>query len=123
MMTNYWKTVLALALGTMLAGPTLRAQKAPQPKSQKEIQALQGIQAAKTPDEQLKAIDSVLENFADTEYKTMLLQMGMQIAEQKGDLPATVTYAERTLEVDPKNIFALSTLALQTTAHTREFDL
>ena len=122
-MTNHSKTVLALALGLTLAVPMLRAQKAPQPKSQKEIQALQGIQAAKTPDDQLKAIDNVIENFPDTEYKTMLLQMGMQIAEQKGDYAATVTYAERVLEGDPKNVFALSTLALQTTAHTREFDL
>jgi tetratricopeptide (TPR) repeat protein len=120
-MTKYSKTVLALALAATLAVPALVAQ--PKPKSQKEIQALQAIQTAKTPDEQLKAIDNVLENFADTEYKVMLLQMGMQIAEQKGDYPLTVTYAERTLEVEPKNIFALSTLALQTAAHTREFDL
>jgi len=122
-MTKYSKTVLALALGATLAVPALLAQKPPQPKSQKEVQALQALQAAKTPDEQLKAIDNVLENFADTEYKVMLLQMGMQIAEQKGDYPATVTYAERTLDAEPKNIFALATLALQTAAHTREFDL
>jgi len=122
-MKNYWKTVVALVLGATLAGPMMQAQNAPKPKSQKEIQALQAVQAAKTPDEQLKAIDNVLENFADTEYKPMLLQMGMQIAEQKGDYPATVTYAERILEVQPNNIFALSTLALQTAAHTREFDL
>src|SRR5438132_4195787 len=106
MMTNYSKTVLALALGAALAIPVLQAQKAPQPKSQKEIQALQAIQAAKTPEEQLKAIDAVLEDFADTEYKVMLLQMGMQIAEQKADYAATVTYAERTLDADPKNVFA-----------------
>jgi tetratricopeptide (TPR) repeat protein len=124
MMIKYSKIVLALALCATAAVPALLAQqKPPQPKSQKEIQALQALQAAKTPDEQLKAIDNVLENFADTEYKVMLLQMGMQIAEQKNDFPATVTYAERTLEVEPKNIFALSTLALQIAAHTREFDL
>ena len=125
MKTNQRKSVLALALmlGAALAVPAAWAQKPPQPKSQKEITALQAIQAAKTPDEQLKAIDNVLENFADTEYKMMLLQMGMQIADSKGDYPLTVTYAERTLEADPKNIFALSTLRLQTVAHTREFDL
>src|ERR1700726_3058562 len=122
MMIKYSKIVLALALCATAAIPALLAQqKPPQPKSQKEIQALQALQAAKTPDEQLKAIDNVLENFADTEYRWMLLQMGMQIAEQKNDFPATVTYAERTLEVEPKNIFALSTLALQISAHTREF--
>ena len=45
-MKNY-KSVLAVALGTLLAVPALMAQKQPQPKSQKEIQALQAIQAAK----------------------------------------------------------------------------
>ncbi len=97
-MTNRWKTVLALALGATLAVPALRAQKGPQPKSQKELAALQAVQAATTPDEQIKAIDSVLENFADTEFKVTLLQLGMQAAEKKNDYPLTVTYAERILE-------------------------
>lgn len=122
-MTKQWKVALALALGAALAMPALEAQKAPQPKSQKEIQALQAIQNATTPDERLKAIDNLLENFADTEYKVMVLQMAMQVAEQKGDYPATVTYGERLLEADPKNIFAMSTLATEIAAHTREFDL
>ena len=120
-MKNLWKTVLPLALGAALAIPACWAQ--PKPKSQKEIEALQAVQAAKTPDEQIKAIDNVLENFADTEYKLMLLQLGMQAAQQKGDFALTVTYADRILEADPKNIFALSTLASQTVGHTREFDL
>lgn len=122
-MTNLWKSVLSVALGVALAVPALWAQKPPQAKSQKEVQALQAVQAAKTPDEQIKAIDNVLENFADTDFKLMLLQFGMQAAQKKGDYPLTVTYAERILEVDPKNIFALSTLASQITSHTREFDL
>src|SRR5947209_14117193 len=106
MMKNASKTLLAVVLGAALAVTAAWAQKPPQPKSQKEIDALKAIQAATTPDAQLKAIDNVLENFADTEYKLMLLQMGMQIAESKGDYPTTVTYAERTIEVDPKNISA-----------------
>jgi tetratricopeptide (TPR) repeat protein len=124
MMTNAWKrTLLAVALGVVFTVSAAWAQKAPQPKSQKEVEALQAIQKATGPDAQLKAIDNVLENFADTDYKVTLLQMGMQIAEQKGDFALTVTYAERTLEADPKNMLALATLALETVAHTREFDL
>src|SRR6266480_3196105 len=124
MMTNASKkTLLAVALGVALAVLAAWAQKPPQPKSQKEVDALQAIQKATTPDAQLKAIDNVLENFADTDYKLMLLEMGMQIAETKGDYAMTTTYAERTLEVDPKSIFALATLALEIVAHTREFDL
>jgi tetratricopeptide (TPR) repeat protein len=124
MMTNAWKkTLLAVALGVVFAVPAAWAQKPPQPKSQKEVDALQALQKAAGPDEQLKAIDNVLVNFADTDYKQVLLEMGMQIAEQKGDYALTTTYAERTLEVDPKSIFALATLALEIVAHTREFDL
>src|SRR5579871_5382489 len=122
MMINQWKTVLAL-VGVTLAVPLLQAQKQPQPKSQKEIQALQAVQAAKTPDEQLKAIDSVLENFADTEYKPMLLQFAMQACQQKNDYACLITYGERVLEVDPKNTVALSTMALQIVGHVRENDL
>lgn len=122
-MNKQWKTAFALVVGVSLAIPALRAQTAPRPKSQKEVQALQAVQNATTPDERLKAIDNVLENFADTEFKVMLLQMAMQTAEQKGDYANTMTYGERLLQVEPKNVFALSTMALETAAHTREFDL
>ncbi len=47
----------------------------------------------------------------------------MQIEEQKGDFAQTVFYAERLLEADPKNAFALDALASETARHTREFDL
>src|SRR5690349_12343692 len=76
--------LLALACG--LAASMLWAQK---PKSQKEVDALRAIQAATTPDEQIKAIENVLTNFADTEFKVVLLQTAMQIEEQKGDFAQT----------------------------------
>src|SRR5579864_3237177 len=116
-----FRRVWALASGVLvLASPLLQAQK---PKGPKEVQAIQAVQAAKTPDEQIKAIENVLTNFADTEFKNVLLQMAMQIEEQKGDFAQTVFYAERLLDSDPKNIFALNTLASETARHTREFDL
>lgn len=99
---------------------SLSAQK---PKSQKEVQAIQAVQAAQTPDERIKAIENVLTNFADTEFKTILLQMAIQAEEQKGDYAQVIFYADRLLKADPKNAFALVTLASQTAAHTREFDL
>jgi tetratricopeptide (TPR) repeat protein len=100
--------------------PSLWAQK---PKSPKEVAAIQAVQAAKTPDEQIKAIENVLTNFADTEFKNVLIQMAMQIEEQKGDYTQTVFYAERLLDADPKNVAALNALASETARHTREFDL
>jgi|SRR5579872_1873187 len=117
------KAILAMALGVALTASASWGQNPPRPKSQKEIDALQAIQKATTADGQLKAIDNVLENFADTEFKPRLLVMATQIASQKGDYALTITYAERTLDADPKNIFGLSTLALEMVSHTREFDL
>jgi tetratricopeptide (TPR) repeat protein len=115
------KRLWVLASGVLVLGlPTLWAQK---PKTPKEVAAIQAVQAAKTPDEQINAIENVLTNFADTEYKNVLLQMATQIEEQKGDFAQTVFYAERLLDSDPKNIFALATLATETARHTREFDL
>lgn len=99
------------------------AQKAPQPKSQKEVAALQAVQNAKSPDEQLQAIENVLTNFADTDYKGILLYTAMQIEIRKNDYAQIMFYGERLLEADPKNAFALVTLAGETARRTREFDL
>jgi tetratricopeptide (TPR) repeat protein len=96
---------------------------AQKPKSNSEIQALQAVQSATTPDERLKAIDNVLTKFADTEFKGVLLSMALQTAQQKGDFTQTTFYAEQILESDPKNALAEVTLALETARRTREFDL
>ncbi|HEV2687631.1 MAG TPA: tetratricopeptide repeat protein [Bryobacteraceae bacterium] len=110
-----------LACGVAMAGMvSLWAQK---PKSQKEVEALQAFQAAKTPDDQIKAIENVLTNFADTEYKVILLQIALQVETQKGDYAQMIFYGERLLEADPKNTFAYVTLAGETARRTRENDL
>jgi len=112
-----WITLLCGAL--TLGFSPLWAQK---PKTQKEAEALQAVMSTKNPDDQIKAIENVLTNFADTEYKIVLLQVAMQIESQKGDFAQTTFYAERLLEADPKNAFAFITLAGETARHTREFD-
>ncbi len=112
----------ALAVAALSLTPLL-AQTAPKPKSQKEVDALRAIQNAQTNDARLKAIENVLDNFADTDYKVMLLTMGMQLAEQSNNYVATVNWAERLLDADPKNVFATATLAAEIARHTREHDL
>jgi tetratricopeptide (TPR) repeat protein len=92
-------------------------------KSQKEQQAILAVQMAKDPDDRIKAIENVLTNFADTEFKVALLQMAVQSEEQKNDYAQIVFYGERLLKEDPKNAFALVTLASETARHTRENDL
>ncbi len=92
-------------------------------KSQKEQQAILAVQVASTPDARIQAIENVLTNFADTEFKVPLLQMAMQAELQKDDFAQTVFYGERLLAADPKNAFALINLASETARHTRENDL
>src|SRR5258708_10427999 len=120
-MKTRFKSRITLLCGVLTLGfSMLWAQK---PKSQKEADALQAVMAAKNPDDQVKAIENVLTNFADTEYKVALLQLAMQIEGQKGDFAQTTFYAERLLEADPKNAFAFVPMGGETARHTREFDL
>jgi len=92
-------------------------------KTPKEQQALLAVQVAATPDAKIQAIENVLTNFADTEFKVALLQMAMQAELQKDDYEKVVLYGERLLMADPKNVFGLINLASETARHTRENDL
>ena len=114
------KKVLLLVAGLGLASG-LWAQ--PKPKSAKESEALMAIQNATEPDAQLAAIENLLTKFADTEYKGMVLQMAVQVSQQKGDAEKVVIYAERTLKHDPKNFMVMLMLAQTIAQKTREFDL
>jgi tetratricopeptide (TPR) repeat protein len=109
-------TWMALALGYS----PLWAQK---PKSPKEQQAILAVQLAKTPDERVAAIEKVLTDFADTEFKVALLTIAIQAEQQKGDYPQIVFYGERLLKADPNNAYALVNLAAETARRTRENDL
>jgi tetratricopeptide (TPR) repeat protein len=98
-------------------------QAGPKVKSQKELDALKKVQAATTPQERLTAIDGVLENFADTDYKHILLDMAIQTAQQGNDPARVEVYAERALKDDPKDATAQLAIASTTIQGTKEFDL
>jgi tetratricopeptide (TPR) repeat protein len=104
-------------------GQQPQQQAGPKPKSQKEVDALQKVQQATDPEARIAAIDNVLENFSDTEYKLILLEMATQSAQQANDLGKVVVYGERTLKVDPKNPTAELAIASATVQNTKEFDL
>ncbi len=106
----------------LVAGWTATAQTLA-PKSAKERDALMAIQSAPDTDAKLKAIDDMLGNFADTAYKPVLLDMAVQLAQQKGDYPLTVSWAERDLEANPKSYIAMLAISMNTAANTKEFDL
>ena len=120
-MKRAFQTIAALGCAALALGfSSLWAQTV---KSPKEQQAILAVQMAKDPDERVKAIENVLTNFADTQFKVPLLVMAVQSEEQKNDYAQIVFYGERLLKEDPKNAFGLITLASETARHTRENDL
>jgi tetratricopeptide (TPR) repeat protein len=120
-MKRVFRNIAALTWAALALGYSpLWAQKV---KSEKEKQAILAVQVASTPDERIQAIEKVLTDFADTEFKVQLLTMAVQSEQQKDDFERTVFYADRLLKADPNNAFALVTLASETARHTRENDL
>lgn len=116
---------IAVLSGVALATLPALAQQ-PQPKSPKERDALIKIQTdaqQNNMDQEIKDIQYVLENFADTQFKVQLLNMATDAASREGNYEQTVIWGERTLQSDPNNIPVRVTLAQSIVAHTRENDL
>ncbi len=111
---------VAFAAGAILLAAPMFAQK---PKSQKEVEALQAIQNATDPDSRLKAIDNLLTNFADTEFKNAVLDMAVETARQKNDPTLVNIWADRALQANPKDYIAMDDLAAITAGQMKEFDL
>ncbi len=119
---------LALALPSFAqqaAAPqqSAAAPQGPHPKSQKELDALMAIQNAKDPDSRLKAIDDLLTNFADTDFKSQVLDMAVDTARMKNDSGAVAAWADRALQNNPKDYIAQADLAGALASQMKEFDL
>lgn len=126
-MKNRWivRAVAGMALAAIYLWAQAPAQQ-PKPKSQKEVEALQKVQAAAQAnnyDGEIQAINYVLENFADTEYKPMLLSMAQEAAQNKGDYAGSIAFGEQAVQADPNNITARVYMAETIAQHTRENDL
>lgn len=126
--------MMTLFLSAAILAPAQEQQKqqaageqaGPKAKSQKELEALQKVQAAaqaQNYDGELQAINGVLENFTDTEFKPMLLNMGMDAAQRKGDQALLQDFGERAMKADPNNIQARVVLGANLASHVRENDL
>ncbi len=114
MKTKYLWVILAVV-------PTLvMAQK---PKSKKEQDAVMAVQSAQTPDDKIAAVESLIQKFSDTEFKSWALNRAAESARQKKDSAKATFYAEQALAADPKDYEAMLLLAAEIAAHTREFDL
>jgi tetratricopeptide (TPR) repeat protein len=118
------RTILAGALALAVSAAGLLAQpKQPQPKSQKEVEALQALFGAQDPDARIKAGEELITKFADTEFKPTALYLITASYDQKNDYEKTVVWGERTLEADPKNFSTMIILAGAIAKNSRENDL
>lgn len=117
------KWFLAMIGMLLAAAPMTWAQKQPQPKSQKEVDAIMAIQNAQEPDARIAAVENLLNKFADTEFKAFALYIATVSAQQKNDFEKMMVYAERTLEADPKNYATMFIMAGGLAVRTREHDL
>jgi len=104
--------------------PAGGAAAGPQPKSQAEQTAVMAImQAQGNPDAVIKASEDLLAKFADTEFKEMALYMEAISYEQKGDADKAIIFAEKVLDVSPKNFQATLLIGQTLAQRTRENDL
>jgi len=120
-------SLLATAIGLVLAAgtlaPTALAQKAaPKPKSQEEAKALNEVFQSTNVDEQIAAATAVLEKYADTEYKSSLLQMIAADYQRKNDYPKTIVYGDLALGADPQNYQAMLILGNEYAKTTKDTD-
>jgi|KBSMisStandDraft_5_1062788.scaffolds.fasta_scaffold557529_2 tetratricopeptide (TPR) repeat protein len=120
--------IATFSAALIFAALPVAAQQAgqPKPKSQKEVDALKKVQAdaqANNYDQEIQDINYTLENFADTEFKNMLLNMAMEASEKKGDYANTIAYGEKVIQADPNDTTARVTLAQTMAAHAHDTDL
>lgn len=96
----------------------------PGTKSVAESQAVLALnQAQGNPDATIKAAEDMLTKFADTSFKEIALYMEAISYQQKNDVDKAMIYAEKVLEVSPKNFQATLMLGEMLATHTRENDL
>ena len=119
-MKQFWKWSAIAAVMVTLA---FADKPKPKAKSNKEIEALQAIQNATDADSRIQAVENLLTKFADTEFKVVALEIAADTARQKGDNDLMIIYCERTLEADPTNLNAISSIAKATATGIRENDL
>jgi tetratricopeptide (TPR) repeat protein len=110
------------AQGQQAAPP--QQQLVPGTKSPGESQAVIALfQAQNSPDAIIKAADALLTQYADTVFKEQALYLQAAAYQQKGDLDKAQIFAERVLEVNPKNYQSALMIGEVLAQRTRENDL
>jgi tetratricopeptide (TPR) repeat protein len=110
---------------SLLCGQTANP-KAPQPKSQKELDALQAMFTAyqnQNWDGVITSSKELVTKFADSEFKATAFQMSAESYRNKGDAENAIINAEQALATDGKYYAAMILIAGIQAQRTREFDL
>lgn len=119
--------ILATAAGISLVAqqPAKPAPKGPQPKSQGELTAVQALFNAQSagPDAVITAAEDLLSKYADTDFKEIALYVEATAYQQKHDPVKAQIYAERVLEINPKNVQATLMVGEILATNVRENDL
>ncbi|MCS7043642.1 MAG: tetratricopeptide repeat protein [Bryobacteraceae bacterium] len=117
------RILFCAALAAALVPAQTANPKQPQPKSQKELEAIQAIFQAPDPDARIAAAKELVTKFADTEFKATAFYVGAFSYQQKGDLENAIVWAEQAVEADPKFYGAMLMIANALALRTQEFDL
>ncbi len=107
-----------------LAAAALFAQ-GPQPKSQKELDAINAMFQAADNDARIKTANELLTKFADTQFKPLALYIMTSAYFDKKDYTNSVIQGERCAEADAKSAFAAHCkvmIATSLVSVTKEFD-
>jgi tetratricopeptide (TPR) repeat protein len=94
--------------------------------SAKEAAAIKKISDAKTPDERIAAVDSLITGFPDTTFKGAALYEAAEAADQKRDYAKAVSYGDLSIEADPKAGTAMNAMLLvagELAQHTPKYSL
>lgn len=111
-----------LCAGLSLGLTAAWAQTGPRPKSMDEQKALLAMFNATDPDVQIAAANTVLEKFADTDFKSIALFFLARDYQVKNDYAKSITYGERSLEADPKNYQSMLVVAGEYARNTKDTD-
>jgi tetratricopeptide (TPR) repeat protein len=121
--------ILALAAGAaalMAQQAAAPAAKGPAPKSKGEAEALQALftaQQAQNWDGVIAGAENLITKYTESDFKEIATYLEAAAYQQKNDWIKADIFAERVLEINPKNIQATLMVGELLAKHTRENDL
>ena len=107
----------------LLGGLAVRAQNPPKFKSQAELDAWKAIDSVPSLEAKLKKIDDFLSAYADSDFKSIVLDYAVTLASDKNNYVLTMAWGQRDLDANPNSYVAMEAMAVVTANTTREFDL